>query len=178
MGTHTNGLRRSPKSEGQEPILVIVDRYNKYAYFMSLSHPYIASQVARVFMDIIYKLHGLPKIIVSDRDNIFLSNFWKEIFKNLKVQLLYTSAYNPQTDGQTERLNRCLENYLRCLTGHIPKDWNKWLSLAEYWYNSNYHSSLKKTSFKVVYGYDPPQLSFELIAQSKVDDINQLFKER
>ena len=89
---------------------------------MSLSHPYTASQVARVFMDTIYKLHGLPKSIVSDRDKIFLSNFWKELFKNLKVQLVYSSAYHPQTDGQTERLNKCLENYLRCMTGHKPKD--------------------------------------------------------
>ncbi|XP_049397398.1 uncharacterized protein LOC125861579 [Solanum stenotomum] len=73
-----------------------------------------------------------------------------------------------------ERLNRCLENYLRCMTGHKPKGWNKWLSLAEFWY----HTSLKMSPFKVIYGYDPPQLSFELIAQSRVDVVDQLFKER
>lgn len=119
-----------PKSEGQDTIIVVIDRYSKYAQFIALAHPFIASQIAGVFMDTIYKLHGLSKSIVSDRDKVFLSNFWRELFKNLQVHLCFSSAYHPQTDGQTERVNRCLENYVRCMTRHRPKEWNKWLSLA------------------------------------------------
>lgn len=78
-----------PKSEGQDIILVVIDRYSKYAHFIALAHPFTASQIARVFMDTIYKLHGLPKSIVSDRDKVFLSNFW----------ICFSSAYHPQTDG-------------------------------------------------------------------------------
>ncbi|GKA00791.1 retrotransposon-related protein [Tanacetum coccineum] len=82
--------------------------------------------------DHIYKLHGLPKSIVGDRDKIFTSLFWKSLFEKLQVQLKMSSVYHPQTNGQTEVVNKCLEGYLRCITGEKPKDWVKWLPLAEY----------------------------------------------
>lgn len=167
-----------PKSEGKNTIFVIVDRFSKYAHFLSLSHPFTVVQVARLFMDNIYRLHGLPTSIVSDMDKIFLSLFWKELFKGLKIELKFSSAYHPQSDGKSERVNQCVENYLRCMSGHKPKDWHKWLSLAEYWYNSNYHTSTQSTPFKILYGYDPPQLYFELVTQSKVDEADQWLQER
>jgi len=91
--------------------MVVVDLFSKYAYFMSLSHPYSAPTVAKIFMDNVYKLHGLPASVVSDRDLIFLSKFWKELFTIQGVNLLYSSAYHPQTNGQTEIINKCVENY-------------------------------------------------------------------
>ena len=106
-----------PVSQGKNAVLVVVDRLSKQAYFLPLSHPYTAPQVAQVFVDNIYKLHGLPKTIVSDRDKIFMSLFWKSLFEKLQVQLKFSSAYHPQTDGQTEIVNKCLEGYLRCMTG-------------------------------------------------------------
>ena len=112
-----NGL---PKSEGKDVIMVVVDLFNKYAHFMSLSHPYSAPTVAKIFMDNVYKLHGLPASVVSDRDPVFLSKFWKELFTIQRVNLLYSSAYHTQTDGQTEIVNKCVENYLRCMTGTNP----------------------------------------------------------
>jgi hypothetical protein len=112
-----------PKSEGKDVIMVVVDRFSKYAHFMSLSHPYTAPIVAKVFMDNVYKLHGLPASIVSDRDPIFFSRFWKEMFNMRGVNLLYSLAYHPQTDGQIEIVNRCVENYLRCMTGDNPNQW-------------------------------------------------------
>lgn len=84
-----------PKSEGKNTIFVKVDRFSKYAHFLSIAHPFTAIQIARVFMDQVYKLHGLHTSIVSDRDKVFLSVFWKELFKGLKVELKFSSAYHP-----------------------------------------------------------------------------------
>ncbi|GJR24075.1 retrovirus-related pol polyprotein from transposon TNT 1-94 [Tanacetum coccineum] len=86
-------------SHGKSVIMVVVDRLSKYAHFMALSHPLSASQVAQVLMDNVYKLHGLPDSIVSDRDKVFMSGFWKALFAKLKVKLKFSTAYHPQTDG-------------------------------------------------------------------------------
>ncbi|KAL0299990.1 UNVERIFIED_CONTAM: Transposon Ty3-G Gag-Pol polyprotein [Sesamum angustifolium] len=97
-----------------------------------LKHPYTASSIAKTFFDNIYKLHGLPVSIVTDRDRVFTSRLWKELFSMAGVSLDMSSAYHPQTDGQTERVNQCLENYLRCMCHQKPKKWAQWLTLAEF----------------------------------------------
>ncbi|GKA68223.1 retrotransposable element Tf2 [Tanacetum coccineum] len=94
-----------PRSQGKTVIFVVVDRLSKYAHFVALSHPYTASSVAQAFLDSVYKLHGLPDSIVSDRDSVFMSHFWQSLFKILKVELKMSTAYHPQTDGQTEAVN-------------------------------------------------------------------------
>lgn len=109
-----------PKSEGYKAILVIVDRLTKYAHFLPVKHPYIVASIAQLFMDNVVKLHGMPKSIVIDRDPIFVSHFWREFFKAYKVELKYSTAYHPQTDGQSERVNQCLKMYLRCAIHESP----------------------------------------------------------
>jgi transposase InsO family protein len=94
-----------PHSKGKNVILVIVDRFTKYSHFIALSHPYTTKDVVDIYMDNVFKLHGLPKVIVTDRDPIFTSSICQELFKSLKVELHLSSAYHPQTDGQTERVN-------------------------------------------------------------------------
>ncbi|KAI0497465.1 hypothetical protein KFK09_020693 [Dendrobium nobile] len=107
-----------PHSKGFTVILVVVDRLNKYVHFIPLRHPYTAVTVASFFIREIVRLHGVPEAIVSDRDK--------------GTVLKRSTAYNPQTDGQTEVVNRSLETYLRCFASATPKLWAKWLSWAEY----------------------------------------------
>lgn len=114
-------------------------------------------------MNHIYKLHGLPREIISDRDKVFTSKFWQAIFKSMQVKLSLSTPYHPQIDGQTERVNKCLEGYLRRMVFRKPKNWVKWLHLAEWWYNTNYHSSHKCTPFHALYGYSPPLMAFDSI---------------
>lgn len=104
--------------------------------------------------------------MLTDRDPIFTSKVWQAVFKHLAVDLYLSSAYYPQTDGQTERVNHCLENYLRCMCFNNPQKWLHWLSLAEWWYNTSYHSSLKMTPFQALYGFPPP-----LIVEDIMPDI-------
>jgi transposase InsO family protein len=149
-----NFIEGLPKSEGCSVILVVVDRLTKYAHFLPVKHPYTAATIAQLFMDHVVKLHGLPASIISDRDIIFVSHFWRELFKLYKVNLQLSTAYHPQTDGQSERVNQCLEMYLRCAAHNSPKSWKSWLSLAELWYSS-LHSALGCSPFKALYGYEP-----------------------
>ena len=111
-----------PQSKGKVAIWVIVDRFSKFAHFIALPRGYTAASLATTFFKEIYRLLGLPNSIVFDRNPLFLSNFWKELFKQLKTKLLHSSAYHPQTDGQTEVVNRCLENYLRAYVFNEPRN--------------------------------------------------------
>ena len=119
-----------PKSKGHTVIFVVVDRLSKYAHFLPLSHPYSAMVVAQLFFDNIYKLHGMPTSIVSDRDKIFTNKFWQELFKLMGTQLKLSTAYHPQMDGQSEVVNRGLQTYLQCMAAEKPSDWSCWLPLT------------------------------------------------
>lgn len=153
-----NFIEGLPKVVGKEVIYLVVDRLIKVAHFLELKHPYTALDVSQLFMDGVFKFHRMPKSIVSDRDAIFISKFWKELFSLQNVSLLTSTTYHPQTDWKTEVVNRCLECYLRCMTIEKPKDWPYWLPLAEWWYNTSYHSSIHTTHYEVVYGHKLPPL--------------------
>jgi hypothetical protein len=126
------------KVGGKSIILTVVGRFSKYAYFIPLSHPYSASSVARAFFENIVRLHGVPCSIVSNRDPIFTSIFWKELFNQAGVKLLLSTMFHPQTDGQSKVVNHTIAMYLRCLAGNHPRSWLKWLPWAEFCYNSSY----------------------------------------
>jgi len=165
-----------PKSEGYDVILVIVDRFTKCAHFIPIRHPFTAPTIARAVFDNVVKLHGMPKTIVSDRDKIFTSTVWKELFRLLGTRLLFSSAYHPQTDGQTERVNQCLEMYLRCVVYDTPKKWKSMLSQAEFWYNSSFHSSLGCSPFHALYGYDP-DFGAGPMSQGSSTTVNEMVQE-
>ncbi|KAL0541182.1 hypothetical protein IC582_021221 [Cucumis melo] len=147
-----------PRSRMYDSILVVVDRLSKYAHFVALRHPFSTKTVAMEFTKEIVLLHGYPRSIVSDRDQLFISHFWKELFRLQGTKLKCSTAYHPQTDGQTEVVNKCLELYLRCLCQDRPKSWSDKLARVEYLYNTNCHASIKTTPYAVVYGQAPPPI--------------------
>ncbi|PKA61698.1 putative mitochondrial protein [Apostasia shenzhenica] len=162
-----------PPSNGRNIILVVVDRLTKYAHFIALSHPYSALEVAQIFLDNVFKLHGMPTTIVSDRDPVFISKFWKDFLRLQGVAQHMSTAYHPQTDGQTEVVNRCLETYLRCMTHERPKQWVRWLPLAEWWYNTNYHSSIRMSPYEALYGQSAPLSVPYTTGESEVDAVDR-----
>lgn len=161
-----------PKSYGKDCILVVVDRLTKGGHCIALSHPFTATTVAQAFLDNIYKLHGMPHSIVSDRDKLFTSHFWKELFGLMGTKLLMSTSYHPQTDGQTERLNRCIEQYLRAMCSQRPYQWMKWLPLAEWWYNSTPNSAIKMSPFEALYGVKPRTICMPVHTRSSVDSVD------
>lgn len=120
-----------PSSHGFTVILVVVDRYSKGIHLGALPTGFTAFKVASLFMEIVCKFHGFPKSIVSDRDPVFVSSFWKELFRLSGTRLRLSTANHPQSDGQTEVLNRVLEQYLRCFVHDRPASWFTYLALAE-----------------------------------------------
>lgn len=167
-----------PSSNGYTVILVVVDRLSKYAHFAPLRHPYTALTVAKTFVDHVVRLHGVPTSIVSDRDKVFLSAFWRTLFQLQGTQLKMSSSYHPQTDGQTEVINRVLEQYLRCFTGNQPRRWVEWLPWAEYSYNTSVHSSTLITPFEAVYGIKPPDLLSYVPGTSRVAAVDTCLRDR
>lgn len=162
-----------PKSQHFNAILVVVDKFTKYGHFIPLSHPFTAVQVAQVYLDNVYKLHGLPQCIISDRDRVFTSAVWRELFRLTDTQLIMSSSYHPQTDGQTERLNQCLEAFLHCSVHSCPRQWSKWIPLAEFWYNTSYHSALGCSPFEVLYGHLPKHFGIDNEMHCHSTDLDQ-----
>jgi hypothetical protein len=124
-----------PKSQGYSVILVVVNMLTKFAHFVAVKHPYTTSSIAELFLDNIAKLHGLPQSIVTYRDTILVSTLERAL-QTLQSQSCHEYSLPSTICGQTERVNQCLEMYLRCVVQDAPRTWKEWLSLAELWYNS------------------------------------------
>ncbi|QRW17243.1 Retrotransposable element Tf2 protein [Rhizoctonia solani] len=144
-----------PKSEGYDAILVVIDSFSKFGHFIPTSKKVLAKGLANLFVTHIWKLHGLPVRTISDRGTMFTGKFLRALYQRLGIKPSFSSAYHPESDGQTERVNQFIEFYLRSYVAADHSDWVKWLPLAEYAYNNAKHAATGKTPFKLVYGRNP-----------------------
>jgi hypothetical protein len=159
MGKHIYGFyHRIAQGTGKDGIFVVVDRLTKFAHFLAISMEYSASQITNLFFREIFRLHGLPKTIVSDWDSRFMSTFWQELFRLVGTELTPSTSYHPQI----EIVNKWVEGYLKNYVVGQQRAWVKWLHLGEYCYNTTHHMSIGMSPFKALYGYD--SLTFMEIA--------------
>ena len=135
--------------------MVVVDRFTKMAHFIGWETYATAKDVADTFLKEVWKLHGLPFEMISDIDAIFSGEFWESLCKSRGIKRKLSTAYHPQTDGQTERTNQVLEGYLRNFVNYDQNHWYELLPLAEYAYNNSKASPHKLTPFFANYGFHP-----------------------
>ncbi|MCO5598177.1 hypothetical protein L7F22_052269 [Adiantum nelumboides] len=163
-------------SKGNAQILVIVDRFSKMAHFIPCKKAASAPDIASLFVQHIFRIHGLPRSIISDGDPKFTRHFWTSLFKSLGTNLLFSSAYHPQTDGQTERVNQILEEILRHYIQNHLASWEEYLPLVEFVYNIAPHSVTGMTPFQAAYGHTP-LVPTNFVLQHKVALAYQLVQE-
>jgi transposase InsO family protein len=144
-----------PTCQGLNAILVFVDVLTKMAHFAACKTTCNAEQAAELFNQHVFRLHGLPRVMLHDRGTQFTSQFWTHYYGLCGVAQANSSAYHPQTDGQTERVNRVLEDYLRHYISPFQDNWVSMLTFAEFAYNNAVHESTGSTPFRLNYGYDP-----------------------
>ncbi|CAI5729886.1 unnamed protein product [Peronospora effusa] len=136
-------------SHGNTGIVVFVDRLSKMAHLAAVPDSIDGVGTAELFIDRVFRQHGLPVAIVSDRDPRFTSKFWKSVFQVLGTRLDMSTADHPQTDGQTERVNRVVEDILRSVCAETPKRWSSMLPVVEFALNNSVHASTGYTPFYV-----------------------------
>ncbi|CAI7810412.1 unnamed protein product [Closterium sp. NIES-53] len=142
-------------SRGHDSILVVIDKFSKMGHFIPTNATATAEATARLFFDRIITIHGIPATLLSDRDPKFTSKFWKELMGLLGTKLAMSSAYHPQTDGQTERLNQVVEQLLRTACKDDVSHWDTQLPTLEFAYNNASHAATGKTPFFLYYGREP-----------------------
>lgn len=148
-------IEQLPPSHSYNTILVIVDRLTKMALFIPTTTSLNAEELAQLYVTHVFSKHGIPTSIVSDRGSEFTSCFWRAFTQLLHIELELSTAFHPETDGQTERVNQVLEQYLRLYTDYKQKEWAPLLPVAEFTYNNTPHSSTTMSPFFANKGYHP-----------------------
>ncbi|MBW0557037.1 hypothetical protein O181_096752 [Austropuccinia psidii MF-1] len=148
-------ITQLPLSNSFDSILVIVDRFSKMAVFIPKMSSTTSLDLAHLFINNIFSKHGLPSRIFSDRGSLFVSSFWTNLCQKLKISRYLSTCYHLETDGQTERVNHIIEQYLWMYVSYHKDDWNTWLPLSGFSYNNSDHYSKKTITVFTVYGRDP-----------------------
>jgi hypothetical protein len=146
-------ITKFPRTNKQHDfIMVVVDKLTKAAHFIPVKLTHKETKIADIYMREIARLHGIPKTIVSDRDPNVTSNFWKGLFNVFGTNLNFSTAYHPESDGQTKRVNQVIEDMLRMYVMDKPSKWEEYLHLVEFSYNNGYQTYLKMSPFEALYG--------------------------
>jgi transposase InsO family protein len=166
-----------PDAHGYDAIMVVVDGLTKRAHFLPTHTTITAEGAAEIYLRDVWKLHGTPLTVLSDRGSQFVAEFTRELYRRLKIKLATSTAYHPQTDGQTERVNQVMEQFLRLFANERQDNWDGLLPLAEFQYNNTVHSSTKESPFMLDTGRHP-RMGFEPHQpRSKVEAVND-FEDR
>ena len=161
-----------PPSEGYNSILVVADRLSKWAHFIPTHTTITSLGTARLFLHNVWQHHGLPTRSLADRGSQFVAEFMKELYRLLGIKGVHSTAYHPQTDRQTERINQELEQFLRVFVSERQDNWHELLPLAEFAYNNHIHSSTQFTPFYLNTGRHP-RMGFEPTVASRLETINE-----
>jgi hypothetical protein len=179
----TDMIVQLPESNGYDSILVVVDRLSKMIRLAPTTTEVTSIGVAKLYRDHVWRSHGMPIEILSDRGSTFASAVMRELNKLLGITTHLTTAYHPQSDGQTERINQEVEQYLRIFCNYRQNDWSEWLAMAEFAYNNRQGSSTHETPFYLNYGRHP-RMGFEPARQTNVqgaaefsDQMQEIWKE-
>ncbi|WAQ82707.1 hypothetical protein PtA15_3A71 [Puccinia triticina] len=144
-----------PVSNGFDSVLTVVDWFTKMAHFIACSKTTNAEKLADIMIQNVWRLHGTPKTITSDRGSLFILQITRELSKRLSVRLCPSTAYHPRTDGQSEIANKAVEQFLHHFVGYCQDNWESLLAFAEFAHNNNEHVSTGMSPFKANYGFDP-----------------------
>jgi hypothetical protein len=131
--------------------MVVIDKLSNSSHFIPVKSTFKAINITEIFMKEIFRLHGIPKMVISNRDVKFTSAFWKELFAGINTNLNFSTNYNPQTDGLTKRTNQIIEDMLHMYVRTKPNKWEDYLHLVEFAYNNGYQTSTKLSPFEVLY---------------------------
>jgi len=142
-----------PKTQRKnDSIMVVIDKLSKSTHFIPVKSTYKEINFTKIFMKENFRLHGIPKMVISDRDVKFTSNFWKELFAGLDTNFNYITSYHPKIDGQIESKNQIIEDMLRMYVRKKPTKWQEYMHLVQFTYNNGYHASTKMSPFEILYG--------------------------
>jgi len=168
-------ITKLPLAQGYDSILVVVDCFTKMAHFVPTMEKTTAEGLARLFRDNVWRLHRLPESIILDRGPQFAAGLMKELNELLGIKTKLSTAFHPQTDGQMERMNQELEQYLCMFIDHCQEQWPEWLGTAEFAYNNKVHTGTKVSSFQANSGRDP-RMGFELRKKRRYGEAEKFAK--
>nr|AAS66950.1 polyprotein [Melampsora lini] len=172
-----------PLSDGFDSILTVVDRLTKMAHFISCKKSMNSDDLAELMIKEVWRLHGTPNTITSDRGNVFISRITKDFHKRLGIKTQSSTAYHPQTDGQTEITNKAVEQFIRHFASYKQDNWNSLLPFAEFSYNNNQHSAIGVSPFKANYGFDvtftdvPSTARCVPVVENRIEQIKEVQRE-
>ena len=167
-----------PPYQGHTTILVVVDRFSKGIHLGTLPAAHTTYMVATLFINVVVKIHGVPRSLVSDRDPLFLSHFWQELFRASGTHLRMSYAYHPQSDGQTEVINRIVEQYLCAFMHRRPHKWGKLLPWIEWSHNTSWNAGTGSTPYEVTFGRKPFNFLEYISGTSNIEAVEDLLTDR